>query len=52
MVAGPKVGDAVFRRNTPWIFDVSGPGGLTPVGEVILAAKAGGAQRNVILFGR
>jgi S-(hydroxymethyl)mycothiol dehydrogenase len=59
---GSKMGDAVIKRDIPWMADlyqqgrlkldelISGRWSLDQINEAIADTKAGGAKRNVILF--
>lgn len=59
---GSKMGDAVIRRDIPWMVDlyrqgrlkldelVSGRWSLDEINEAIADTKAGGARRNVVVF--
>ena len=59
---GSKMGDAVIRRDIPWLIDLYGQGRLKlddlisnrwpldRINEAIADTRAGGARRNVIVF--
>ena len=60
---GSKMGDVVIQRDIPWMVDlyrqgrlkldelISGRWRLDQINEAIADTKAGGAKRNVIVFG-
>lgn len=63
-MTGSKMGDVVIQRDIPWMVDlyqqgrlkldelISGRWRLEQINEAIADTRAGGARRNVILFGQ